>query len=58
MPSYLGQASFTGELIHSKQYKTPRQLDAKRVLVVGGGNSACTPPPPLFLLRAKLLTLR
>lgn len=38
-PSYPG--SFTGEYIHSKDYKRPAQLAGKRVLVIGGGNSAC-----------------
>jgi hypothetical protein len=38
MPSYPG--TFTGEVIHSRQYKSPRQLRDKRVLVVGCGNSA------------------
>ena len=38
-PSYPG--TFGGELIHSKDYKTPEQLRGKRVLVIGGGNSAC-----------------
>lgn len=38
-PEYPG--TFTGEYIHSKDYKHPRQLIGKRVLVVGGGNSAC-----------------
>ena len=38
-PSYPG--AFSGELIHSKDYKTPEQLRGKRVLVIGGGNSAC-----------------
>jgi cation diffusion facilitator CzcD-associated flavoprotein CzcO len=33
--------TFTGELIHSKDYKHPDQLKDKRVLVIGGGNSAC-----------------
>lgn len=32
---------FTGEVLHSKQYKNRDQLEGKRVLVVGGGNSAC-----------------
>lgn len=39
MPSYPGE--FTGELMHSKQYKGPDKLLGKRVLVIGGGNSAC-----------------
>jgi cation diffusion facilitator CzcD-associated flavoprotein CzcO len=38
-PDYPG--TFAGEYIHSKDYKHPRQLVGKRVLVVGGGNSAC-----------------
>ena len=33
--------TFAGELIHSKDYKSPEQLRGKRVLVIGGGNSAC-----------------
>jgi hypothetical protein len=38
-PSYPGK--FTGEYIHSKDFKDPAQLAGKRVLVIGGGNSAC-----------------
>jgi Flavin-binding monooxygenase-like len=38
-PDYCG--TFTGEYIHSKDYKHPQQLANKRVLVIGGGNSAC-----------------
>lgn len=38
-PEYPGE--FTGELIHSKDYKEPSQLAGKRVLVIGGGNSSC-----------------
>jgi hypothetical protein len=38
-PDYPG--SFTGETIHSKDYKTHAALAGKRVLVIGGGNSAC-----------------
>lgn len=36
-PEYPGE--FTGEVLHSSQYKTPEVLVGKRVLVVGGGNS-------------------
>ncbi|MBC7544612.1 MAG: NAD(P)-binding domain-containing protein [Candidatus Sericytochromatia bacterium] len=39
MPHYPG--TFTGELIHAKQYKRTEQLRGRRVLVIGGGNSAC-----------------
>jgi hypothetical protein len=38
-PKYEGQ--FSGQLIHSKDYKDPDQIRDKRVLVIGGGNSAC-----------------
>lgn len=38
-PDYPGE--YSGELIHSKDYKSPKQLTGKRVLVIGGGNSAC-----------------
>lgn len=38
-PDYPGE--FTGEYIHSKDYKTSEQIRGKRVLVIGGGNSAC-----------------
>ncbi len=39
MPSYPGK--FTGEILHSADYKIPDVLRGKRVLVVGGGNSGC-----------------
>lgn len=39
MPEIKGE--FTGELIHSKDYKHRDFLKGKRVLVIGGGNSAC-----------------
>ncbi len=39
MPSFDG--TFTGELIHSSQYRSPKQLAGKRVLIVGAGNSGC-----------------
>ena len=38
-PKYPGE--FAGEYIHSKDFKDPKQLAGKRVLVIGGGNSAC-----------------
>lgn len=38
-PSYPGK--FTGEFIHSHQYKKAAPFAGKRVLVIGGGNSAC-----------------
>jgi hypothetical protein len=34
-------SSFTGELLHSKDYRRPDQLRDRAVLVVGGGNSGC-----------------
>jgi cation diffusion facilitator CzcD-associated flavoprotein CzcO len=38
LPTYPG--TFAGEIIHSRRYKSPRQVRDKRVLVVGCGNSA------------------
>jgi hypothetical protein len=38
-PSYPG--AFTGQVLHSADYRTPDVLSGKRVLVVGGGNSGC-----------------
>ncbi|MCG8423268.1 MAG: NAD(P)-binding domain-containing protein [Proteobacteria bacterium] len=39
MPSYPGH--FSGQIIHSKDYRRPDILAGKKVLVIGGGNSAC-----------------
>jgi hypothetical protein len=38
-PDYPGE--FTGEFLHSREYKTAEPFRGKRVLVIGGGNSAC-----------------
>lgn len=38
---YPEEKTFTGEVMHSKEYKKPEVLVGKRVLVLGGGNSAC-----------------
>jgi hypothetical protein len=38
-PSFPGQ--FSGNVLHSRQYKTPDSLAGRRVLVVGAGNSGC-----------------
>jgi len=38
-PEYPGE--FTGQALHSSEYKTPDALRGRRVLVVGGGNSGC-----------------
>ena len=35
------EKDFSGEIIHSKDYKNPQQLIGKRVLVIGIGNSGC-----------------
>ncbi|MEZ5219561.1 MAG: NAD(P)/FAD-dependent oxidoreductase [Ilumatobacteraceae bacterium] len=37
MPEYPG--TFTGEIRHSNTYRSPREFDGKRVLVIGAGNS-------------------
>lgn len=36
-PSLSG--TFTGDILHSKDYKNPTQFEGKHVLVIGGGNS-------------------
>lgn len=41
MPTYPGQESFTGQIMHSAEYKRPDVLHGKRVLVVGAGNTGC-----------------
>ncbi len=41
LPSYPGQDDFTGEIIHSADYKSAEQLAGKRVVVVGAGNTGC-----------------
>ena len=38
-PEIIGLESFTGEIMHSKNYKNPNQLEGNRILVVGMGNS-------------------
>ena len=38
-PKYTGE--FSGELLHSHQFKKAAPFTNKRVLVIGGGNSAC-----------------
>jgi hypothetical protein len=38
-PAFPGE--FAGQVIHSRQYKTPDVLAGRRVLVVGAGNSGC-----------------
>jgi len=39
VPDWPGRASFTGELIHSTQYRNPQPYTGRDVLVVGTGNS-------------------
>jgi hypothetical protein len=39
MPKFEGQ--FTGELLHTSQYKSAGQFKGKRVLIIGAGNSGC-----------------
>lgn len=39
LPRYPGK--FTGEFLHSHQYKKAAPFTDKKVLVIGGGNSAC-----------------
>lgn len=39
LPGIVG--SFDGEVLHSRDYKHPRQFEGRRVLIVGAGNSGC-----------------
>jgi cation diffusion facilitator CzcD-associated flavoprotein CzcO len=39
VPAFDGE--FSGEIMHTHFYKSARQLDGKRVLIVGAGNSGC-----------------
>ena len=39
MPEFEGH--FDGEILHSKDYKSPDQFKGKKVVVIGAGNSAC-----------------
>jgi cation diffusion facilitator CzcD-associated flavoprotein CzcO len=39
IPNIAGE--FTGEILHSRDYRSVKQLADKRVVVVGAGNSAC-----------------
>jgi putative flavoprotein involved in K+ transport len=39
VPDWPGRSSFTGELIHSTEYRNPQPYLGKDVLVVGAGNS-------------------
>ncbi|HET7584087.1 MAG TPA: NAD(P)-binding domain-containing protein [Gemmatimonadaceae bacterium] len=39
LPAYPG--AFTGRISHAAAYRSPRELEGKRVLVVGAGNSGC-----------------
>ena len=39
MPEFKG--TFSGELLHSSDYRTPTQFTGKKVLIIGAGNSGC-----------------
>jgi cation diffusion facilitator CzcD-associated flavoprotein CzcO len=39
IPTFPGQ--FSGEIIHTSQYKSPDVFRGKRVLIIGAGNSGC-----------------
>jgi hypothetical protein len=40
-PTYPGQDTFTGTILHSADYRSADQLAGKRVVVVGAGNTGC-----------------
>jgi cation diffusion facilitator CzcD-associated flavoprotein CzcO len=39
IPTFKGE--FSGEIIHTSEYKNAQQLAGKRVLIIGAGNSGC-----------------
>ena len=39
IPSFPGMDSFKGQIIHSRDYKEPRDLEGRRAVVLGIGNS-------------------
>ncbi|MDX1628684.1 MAG: ArsO family NAD(P)H-dependent flavin-containing monooxygenase [Fulvivirga sp.] len=39
IPDYEGIESFNGLQLHSAHYKSPKQIEGNKVLIVGGGNS-------------------
>jgi cation diffusion facilitator CzcD-associated flavoprotein CzcO len=41
LPTYPGQDTFTGELLHAADYHSAEQLAGKRVVIVGAGNTGC-----------------
>ncbi|MBA3855014.1 MAG: pyridine nucleotide-disulfide oxidoreductase [Gemmatimonas sp.] len=64
LPQFPGQASFSGQILHSAQYAGPAAFAGRRVLVIGAGNSGAqifadlvdhadatwvTHAPPVFL---------
>ncbi|ANJ26234.1 flavin-containing monooxygenase [Agromyces aureus] len=38
-PSFRGE--FSGEILHTSAYKSPKVFDGRRVLIIGAGNSGC-----------------
>ncbi len=46
--SFKGMETFTGRILHSYDYKTGKEFEGKKVLVVGFGNSACEIAIDLF----------
>jgi cation diffusion facilitator CzcD-associated flavoprotein CzcO len=40
LPQWQGRETFKGQILHSSEYKNPRGLEGKKVMVVGFGNSA------------------
>ncbi|TGK19637.1 flavin-containing monooxygenase [Leptospira stimsonii] len=40
-PNFPGRETFSGEILHSKEYRDPSIFKGKRVLIVGAGNSGC-----------------
>jgi cation diffusion facilitator CzcD-associated flavoprotein CzcO len=41
LPTYPGQDTFTGELLHAADYHAADRFDGQRVVIVGAGNTGC-----------------
>ena len=51
--NFKGKETFTGDILHSCEYKSGKQFKGQKVLVVGFGNSACEIAIDLFEQGAK-----
>jgi cation diffusion facilitator CzcD-associated flavoprotein CzcO len=58
IPEYPNQVEFTGEQVHSVDYRTPLSFAGQKVLIIGGGNSGAQVLAEISLVaEAKWVTL-